>query len=299
MIFEKYFFTISFIFVLFFSCKDDEDTDTQESIISLEIQTPIDDELIVNYLKSHFYNYEDFKDVPEDDHNVEIKLDSLDGDNSSKISLWEQIETITIDLEEQDGNVVATNLYILKIREGLQEKPSIVDSTFVSYQGSLLNGIVFDGRSNPVWFDLSNVIRGFREAIPQFSGGSFSIKDDGTYSFKDYGKGVIFLPSSLGYYSSDQSLIPSYSPLIFKISLYTSNPSDHDLDGILSIDEDVDGDGSPLNDDSDTDNIPNMFDDDDDGDGVKTKDEYDLNNDGIPDDSDGDGIPNYLDEDSA
>ena len=299
MILKKYFFTICFIFVLFFSCKDDEDTDTQESIISLEIQTPIDNELIVNYLKSHFYNYEDFKEVPEDNYNVEIKLDSLNGDNSSKISLWEQIETMTIDLEEQDGNVVATNLYILKIREGLKDKPSIVDSTFVSYQGSLLNGIVFDGRSNPVWFDLSNVIRGFREAIPQFSGGSFSVKDDGTYSFKDYGQGVIFLPSSLGYYSSNQSLIPSYSPLIFKISLYTSNPADHDLDGILSIDEDVDGDGRPLNDDSDTDNTPNMFDDDDDGDGVKTKDEYDLNNDGIPDDSDGDGIPNYLDEDSA
>ena len=297
MILKKFFFIIGFIFVLFSSCKDDEDT--QESVIPLETQTPIDDKALVAYLKSHFYNYEDFEDVPEDDYDVEIKLDSLTGDNSSKTSLWEQIETKTIDLEEQGGNVVATKLYVLKIREGVKDNPSIVDSTFVSYQGTLLDGTVFDGRSNPVWFDLSNVIRGFREAIPLFSGGSYSIQNDGTYSFKNYGQGIIFLPSSLGYYSSNQNLIPSYSPLIFTISLYTSNPADHDSDGILSIDEDIDGDGNPLNDDSDADNTPNMYDDDDDGDGVKTIDEYDLNKDGIPDDSDGDGIPNHLDGDSA
>jgi|TARA_B110000259_G_scaffold42567_1_gene49084 FKBP-type peptidyl-prolyl cis-trans isomerase FkpA len=297
MILKKNFFAICFIFVLFSSCKNDEDT--QESVIPLETQTPIDDEALVTYLKSHFYNYEDFEDVPLDDYAVEIKLDSLIGDNSSKTSLWEQIETKTIDLEEQGGNVIATKLYILKIREGVKDKPSIVDSTFVSYQGTLLNGTVFDSRSNPVWFDLSNVIRGFREAIPLFSGGSFSIEDDGTYSFKDYGQGIIFLPSSLGYYSGNQNLIPRYSPLVFTISLYTSNPADHDLDGILSIDEDIDGDGNPLNDDSDADNTPNMYDDDDDGDGVKTIDEYDLNKDGIPDDSDGDGTPNHLDGDSA
>jgi FKBP-type peptidyl-prolyl cis-trans isomerase FkpA len=297
MILKKNFFAICFIFVLFSSCKNDEDT--QESVIPLETQTPIDDEALVTYLKSHFYNYEDFEDVPLDDYAVEIKLDSLIGDNSSRTSLWEQIETKTIDLEEQGGNVIATKLYILKIREGVKDKPSIVDSTFVSYQGTLLNGTVFDSRSNPVWFDLSNVIRGFREAIPLFSGGSFSIEDDGTYSFKDYGQGIIFLPSSLGYYSGNQNLIPRYSPLVFTISLYTSNPADHDLDGILSIDEDIDGDGNPLNDDSDADNTPNMYDDDDDGDGVKTIDEYDLNKDGIPDDSDGDGTPNHLDGDSA
>ena len=297
MILKKNFFAICFIFVLFSSCKNDEDT--QESVIPLETQTPIDDEALVTYLKSHFYNYEDFEDVPLDDYAVEIKLDSLIGDNSSRTSLWEQIETKTIDLEEQGGNVIATKLYILKIREGVKDKPSIVDSTFVSYQGTLLNGTIFDSRSNPVWFDLSNVIRGFREAIPLFSGGSFSIEDDGTYSFKDYGQGIIFLPSSLGYYSGNQNLIPRYSPLVFTISLYTSNPADHDLDGILSIDEDIDGDGNPLNDDSDADNTPNMYDDDDDGDGVKTIDEYDLNKDGIPDDSDGDGTPNHLDGDSA
>ena len=50
----------------------------------------------------------------------------------------------------------------------------------------------------------------------------------------------------------------------------TSNPTDHDNDGILSINEDIDGDGDPLGDDTDNDNIWNMYDSDDDGDGTLT-----------------------------
>ena len=86
-----------------------------------------------------------------------------------------------------------------------------------------------------------------------------------------------------------------YSPLIFKISLFTINESDHDFDGILSKNEDIDKDGDPLNDDSNGNSIPDMYDNDDDGDGILTKNEYDQNKDGIPDDSDSDLIPDYLD----
>ena len=52
-----------------------------------------------------------------------------------------------------------------------------------------------------------------------------------------------------------------------------------------------------INDDTDSDNIPNYRDRDDDGDGILTKDEYDVDGDGVADDSDGDGIPDYLDND--
>ncbi|WP_420315855.1 Ig-like domain-containing protein [Ekhidna sp.] len=73
---------------------------------------------------------------------------------------------------------------------------------------------------------------------------------------------------------------------------------DSDGDGISDLDEDINGDGDPTNDDSDGDGIPNYLDTDDDGDGVPTVDE-DIDGDSDPtnDDTDGDGIPNYLDTD--
>ncbi len=74
--------------------------------------------------------------------------------------------------------------------------------------------------------------------------------------------------------------------------------TDDDGDGILTIDEDVDGNDDPTDDDSDGDDVPNYLDADDDGDGVPTADE-DIDGDDDPtnDDTDGDDIPNYLDTD--
>jgi chitodextrinase len=99
---------------------------------------------------------------------------------------------------------------------------------------------------------------------------------------------------------------------------------DADGDGVKNIDEDVDSNGDPHNDDTDSDGISNYHDCDDDGDDILTIVEVtdgnqfgkDVDNDGIPNyldidsdgdglldqeegtgDHDGDGIPNYLDPD--
>ena len=95
---------------------------------------------------------------------------------------------------------------------------------------------------------------------------SFTQNQDGTIDFQSFGQGAFFLPSGLGYYGNARTGIPAYSPLIFSVNVYTTNQADHDYDGILSIDEDVDGDGNPFNDDTDGDEIP-LADIDDDGDG--------------------------------
>ncbi|MFK7782663.1 MAG: hypothetical protein AB8B90_09935, partial [Psychroserpens sp.] len=73
--------------------------------------------------------------------------------------------------------------------------------------------------------------------------------------------------------------------------------ADTDNDGILDIDEDINGDNNLDNDDTDDDGTPDYLDEDDDGDGVNTADE-DRDNDGNPsnDDSDGDQTPDYLDD---
>ena len=75
----------------------------------------------------------------------------------------------------------------------------------------------------------------------------------------------------------------------------TLNKTDHDSDGVDTIDEDLNKDNIFGNDDTDSDGIPNYYDTDDDGDGILTKDELDSDNDGNVDDTDQDGIPDYLD----
>ena len=86
--------------------------------------------------------------------------------------------------------------------------------------------------------------------------------------------------------------------------------TDHDGDGILSILEDVNGDGYLYNDNTDLEaeretNSPLRFSDfldiDDDQDGTRTRDEIIIDSEGnvtFPD-TDGDGIPDYRDPDNS
>ncbi|MDX1804054.1 MAG: Ig-like domain-containing protein [Alcanivorax sp.] len=69
---------------------------------------------------------------------------------------------------------------------------------------------------------------------------------------------------------------------------------DDDGDGINTRDEDLNGNGNPLDDDTDGDGTPDYLDVDDDGDGVVT-----ANEGGPANDTDGDGIPDYLDPDTG
>ena len=279
------------LLLVFINCEDDEGPLPPRDV---KIQTIEDDAALVNYLQTHFYNYDDFAYDPNN-YELEILLDSITEENSDKIPLWDQVSFKLVDTEDSNDNIVQHKLYYLEVKKGSGASPSSVDSTFVSYKGSLLNGDIFDDRDYPIWFDLVNVVRGFRESLPELSEGDFTINEDGTVKFDNYGKGLIFMPSSLGYYSSGNSSIPAYSPLIFSVNLHRVNQSDHDRDGILSINEDINGDGNPLNDDTDGDGLPNMNDFDDDGDGVPTINELDRNMDGIPDDTDNNGTPDYLD----
>lgn len=86
--------------------------------------------------------------------------------------------------------------------------------------------------------------------------------------------------------------------------LITVTVVDDDNDGILSIDEDINGNGDLTDDDTDGDTIPNYLDQDDDNDNVLTSLELDTENaDGDDDpftnplDTDNDGTPDYLDDD--
>jgi hypothetical protein len=105
----------------------------------------------------------------------------------------------------------------------------------------------------------------------------------------------MFIPSGLAYYNTGQGPIPGYAPLVFSFKLYEIKRSDlevklgttgylSDPDGVLSYQEDIDGDGyvwtaselpeGAVNpDDTDGDGTPDFLDFDDDGDGYATRGE--------------------------
>lgn len=99
---------------------------------------------------------------------------------------------------------------------------------------------------------------------------------------------------------SNVNIIDDYEAMSGTVN-YTSLFVDDDNDGILSVLEDINGNGDLEDDDTDGDGIPNYKDEDDDGDNVPTKSENpDPNGDELLDDAqdtDGDGTPDYLDID--
>ena len=289
---KKLFFLVP-VFLLFLQCKK-EDTTEPYSIRDYSEQVIVDQDLLETYLKTHTYNYEDFNNESD----VNIKLDTISDNNSSRVSLFEQASIKTIDVTNAEGQITSHNLYYIIAREGSNESPSVADSVYVAYDGILTDGSTFDNRKFPIWIDLANSLEGFREGVSELRTGKFTENSNGTIAYTSFGVGLFFIPSGIGYFENISSGIPEYSPLIFTVKLMTHTDTDHDNDGILSIFEDIDGDNKPFGDDSDGDNLWNMYDVDDDGDGILTVNEIDKNNDSVIDDTNNDGIPDYLDPDN-
>jgi FKBP-type peptidyl-prolyl cis-trans isomerase len=93
------------------------------------------------------------------------------------------------------------------ITEGTGPQPSANDTVEVHYEGTLLDGTVFDSsyeRGEPIKFSLDQVIRGWAEGIPLMKTGS-------TYRF--------VIPAALAYGEQGNTSIPPNSTLIFKVEL--------------------------------------------------------------------------------
>jgi len=276
----KNLFFILAIVLIIFSCKNDNDADT-DVVADARAQSTIDDEALIEYLQTHYLNEED---------------GSLWAITDGESPLIDDERLSTQDITKDD---VSYKLYYFTQVEGETVYPSRADSVLTTYTGRLLNGAIFDTRSTLIWFSLTTLIDGWGYGFTNFKGGTKIINEDESFEYVNSGKGILFIPSGLAYgiYGSS-SILPNES-LIFQITLNDVNESDDDNDGVLSKNEDVDNDGDVKNDDTDEDLIPNYLDIDDDGDGILTKDE-DANEDGDPtnDDTDNDGIPDYLDADN-
>jgi hypothetical protein len=302
--------------VSLFSCKKDEEDFFE--LVDIADQAVVDDELLIDFLSTHYYNEEEFSNannINDFNYDIEISEDAevtgydsnndgvIDGNDIDDTTLFTRQRLIDIvETKTILDNDVNQNLYILRVRngEGL-EQPKFCDSTFLAYRGTELDLMTFDEQIRPVWLDLSTTVKGFSESISDnFKTASSSTPNgDGTNTFTDFGVGAVFMPSGLGYFANPPASITVFAPLVFTFKVMNMVNTDHDQDGVPTYVEDLDGDHNLENDDTDNDLIPNAADNNDDGDPILTINE-DIDGDGDPtnDDTDGDGTPNYLDSDS-
>lgn len=302
------------------SCKSDDDSIGEVVPPRLLSEVTVEDDAeIIEFLKTHFYNKEEF-DTPPEGFDFKIKFDTIAGANSTQQSLFDSpnliTQTISVNSEDlgraDDDEIIDQTLYTLVVRQGVVDgTPTIGDFSILRYEGLLLDGTLFDASVNqPIRFNLSSVVRGFGNGMKNFQTGEGPIENgDGTVSYEGYGIGAIFMPAALAYFdASPNTDVPIYSPLIFKVDAFAYEPdSDLDGDGVPSILEDLNGNGY-LNDDNTNEEaeanirtyVANYLDPDDDGDGILTIDEIELDADGNFVgflDTDGDGTPDHLDND--
>ena len=109
--------------------------------------------------------------------------------------------------KKDGGKTLPSGIQYIVLEEGKGAKPTIDDQVECDYEGSLIDGTVFDSsikRGEPATFPLKNVIKGWQEAIPMMPLGS---------------KWKIFIPAELGYGEQGSYTIPGNSVLIFDVKL--------------------------------------------------------------------------------
>ncbi|TCK66612.1 hypothetical protein DFQ05_1880 [Winogradskyella wandonensis] len=264
--------------IIIFACTPDEPEINIVPERDRGEQQIVDDNLLQAYLSTHYYNRDDF--VSGEDYDLEdiiiLKLEDGQVLPPGSELLINAVETLNTEFQG-----VNYKYYILKINEGGGSNyPNFTDKIRVNYEGSLVaDATVFDNQFiqdfNLVGEnEFSGVITGWQRVFPNFKASEdFNILNNGIVDYDNYGFGVMFLPSGLGYFGRALEGIPVYSNLIFKFSLFQTEQNDHDNDGIPSYLEDLNEDLSVFDEDTDADNVVNYVDPDDDGDGVLTVNE--------------------------
>jgi len=279
------------IILLSFNCQRGDGT---SAIPLRDFQEQYDTDIvdIEDYLKGHSFTVVNNPGSADDQNVIFTKIP--EGDTTTP-SVWDSplLQTWVATYDEVDYTI-----YYLKLREGggsVNDKPSPtnVDAILTSYSGSYIFHFTdpdtqveelrtFEFETVPfpqANLSLEGVIRGWREIFPKFKAGDIVTSEGEPINYSNFGAGVMFLPSGMGYYNASQSAIPAYSPLIFSFKLYEVTRLDQDGDGIPSYLEDLNGDGyiklieeGTVNpDDTDGDLAPDYLDLDDDGDFFLTK----------------------------
>jgi len=303
----KYYFVLLLAGLAIVSCnKSDDDKTEVAPLRDYQEQFNTDNADIEEYLKANYIT------VTE---NMDVTISAIT-DPATQPSIMSYLNSATFPkllLRNIDLHGITYKMYYLVLREGIGVSPMNTDGVLTAYRGEYLKRVektdtepehltttFFDQLVYPKnILDLYSVIMGWSEIYPQFKTGTTTYNGDGTPNYKDFGAGVLFVPSGLGYYSAppSSSTIPAYAPLIFSFKLYDIKRLDHENngysngvllenpDGVFDYQEDLNGDGyvrdyrnttlypnAPVNpDDTDGDGIPDFLDHDDDGDGYTTR----------------------------
>ena len=105
-----------------------------------------------------------------------------------------------------NATATGSGLYYVIKTVGTGANPTANSTVNVVYKGYFTNGSVFDQSSvSGASLNLGSVIAGWQEGIPYFKKGG--------------GKGILLIPSALGYGSQVSGSIPANSVIIFDITL--------------------------------------------------------------------------------
>lgn len=288
--FKFYFILFSTLLVLF-SCNNDDDEVTTTPLRDFDEQYATDIANIEKYLQTHYLNLENVTDIASVVNSADL-IKPLPTTGTIPPSIYSLLNSTTLPrllYKEVTKTSHEMNtpykVYYLQFREGNStEKPCPLDEVLVTYRGTSLasgtGGTVseteFDSSSIGIKFTLSATVSGWGEIIPLFGKGIFdeTATGNGPNVYNNYGAGIMFLPSGLGYYNGSNTNIPSYSPLVFSFQLQNLKHVDNDSDGILTADEIVrNTDGSFTYTDTDGDTYADYIDRDDDNDGYPTLNE--------------------------
>ncbi|MFW5805353.1 MAG: FKBP-type peptidyl-prolyl cis-trans isomerase [Bacteroidales bacterium] len=171
------------------------------------IAEKIDHDIFMAAVKKQFGEEEAMVEMNESNQLIQ-KFMSQSSEEESKPKIEEGEKFLAENAKRDEVKETESGLQYEVLREGDGEKPGPNSKVKVHYEGTLLDGTVFDSsyeRGEPIEFPLNGVIKGWQEGLQLMKTGA---------------KYKLYIPYDLGYGEQGaQGAIAPYETLIFEVEL--------------------------------------------------------------------------------